>query len=332
MDPIARLFQDPILLFDRHGALLEMNRPARTLLGIVLAPGNESRFDQIEGLRALLTLASGAGEPVVGGLRLQTASGEDLRVRARAVVTLRSGERREFAVQLLNKAKDEFSILSQRVVDLNREIVARRGTQARLEDTLAHNQVLYRELQHRVKNHLQMMLGMFSVARREAEDPGQRAVIRNLELKMRAIGEAQHLMYLSDSSTSVAADALLKALGEFFQALAGEEAQVTVAAQPIQIPNDMAFPLALIVNELLSNAVKYGLTDGRGRIEVVLRQIGPDLELEVQDSGTGFVPPPPGRRSSGLGLVRGLCRQIGAQLIISSGAGASVLVRIALPA
>lgn len=334
MKGIARLFQDPLILVDRSGALLDLNGPARRLLGdlvptepAALPPGH--LFAALDGLRDLLVQASGTAEPALGAVLVPQACGERRRYRARAVMHLRTGTERQFAVQFLDTGDDGFSILTQRVKELNQEIVSRRNAQAQLEEALAHNRVLYRELQHRVKNHLQMMLGLFSAARREAVDPARRAVIENLELKLRAICEAQQLMYLNEDTSSLPAADLLNSLAQAYQIMAGNAVRITTEADPVHIPNDAAFALALIVNELLSNALKYGVADTGSRILASLRRVGDEFELKVRDNGPGFTMAEPARRSSGLGLVRGLCRQLGGKLEISSDGGAQVAVRFA---
>ena len=141
---------------------------------------------------------------------------------------------------------------------------------------LKHNSILYRELQHRVKNHLQMMLGLFSSARREARNVTDGSVIESLELKLRAICEAQQLMYLKDDAASVSAASLLKSLADS-RTLATDLVQILVEADPVQIPNDAVFPLSLIINELLSNALKHGMAEKGGRIHATIRQ--PDSRI-----------------------------------------------------
>jgi two-component sensor histidine kinase len=327
MDGILRFFDDPVLLVDRHGCLLDMNRPASALLGDAASPGTTGLFGMMDGLRELLGLASGTGEVVPGALTLPGASGGHQRFRARAMVTLRSGAELRFAVQLMDSREDKFSLLTQRVAELNDEIKARRSVQARLEEAVAHRQILYRELQHRVKNHLQVMLSLFAAAREEAQDPVHAAAIGNLEDKLLAICEAQQLMYREENAAALPAEELLNALARVFSALGREGVRVTVESESVPIPNEAAFPVALIVNELLSNALKHGPSGEGGRIVISLRRDGKDFELKVEDNGPGFIVAESGRRFSGLGLVRGLCRQLGGQLTVHSPPGAVVVVR-----
>jgi two-component sensor histidine kinase len=80
-------------------------------------------------------------------------------------------------------------------------------------------------------------------------------------------------------------------------------------ADAIKLSNDAAMPLALIANELLTNAVKYGLS-GRGAIRVRLRREGESFLFYVEDDGPGFDLQSVQQRSSGLALVQSLARQL----------------------
>lgn len=328
MKGLAPLIQDPLVVLDRDGVLLERNRHAVALLGACRAEPGRPVFEFDRRLRSLIEAASGSSEPVMGSVMLRPASGEPQRFRVRALVLDRSDPRLPIAVQILDTREDQFTLLSRRVDELNREIAHRRATQVRLEDSIARNGVLYSELQHRVKNHLQMMLSLFAAARRETTDADALAVLSRMEAKLQAVTEAQRLMYSQDSE-GVPADRLLDSIAGVVAVLAGDRIRVDVVAKPVNISNDVAFPLALIANELLSNAVKYGVVGGRGRIVATLEPRGGELELEVRDWGPGFAPSDSPRRSSGLGLVRGLCRQIGGRIDIESDGG--TLVRVSFP-
>jgi two-component sensor histidine kinase len=85
--------------------------------------------------------------------------------------------------------------------------------------------------------------------------------------------------------------------------------------------------LALILNELLNNAVKHGVAGGKGPVRVALREVGDNLQLTVSDPGPGFKPgPASGRRSSGIGLVMSLIRQIEGSFQVESNSGTHCIV------
>ncbi|HEX2138894.1 MAG TPA: histidine kinase dimerization/phosphoacceptor domain -containing protein [Woeseiaceae bacterium] len=327
MDEIARLFQDPVFLVDRTGALLDLNRQAQKLLGGSTPHRAEEVFAPTEKLTELMSRASGTAEPVLGALSVRAGPEKLLRFRARALA-LRAGEGLRYAIQLSGTRRDEFTMLSRRIADLNREVASRRLVQSRLEEALARNTALMRELQHRANNNLQMVLGLVSMARRELAERGAGAVFEKVELRLRAICETQQLMYMDDDPSGVPAGDLVTSLAKGFASIAGKGVTIEADADVLRIPNDTAFSLGLMIVELLSNAAKHGTAASGGRIGVSLRRVGTGFELQVRDGGPGFtlserVPP-----SSGLGLVRGLCRQLGGDLHISRDAGALVVIRL----
>jgi two-component sensor histidine kinase len=86
----------------------------------------------------------------------------------------------------------------------------------------------------------------------------------------------------------------------------------------IQLSNDAAMPLALIANELLTNAVKYGLNErGAGTVRVRLRREDDSFLFYVEDDGPGFDLQSVQQRSSGLRLVQALARQLGGKFEVA---------------
>jgi two-component sensor histidine kinase len=94
-----------------------------------------------------------------------------------------------------------------------------------------------------------------------------------------------------------------------------------------EISNDTAVPLALILNELVTNAAKHGTAGGGGAIRVALAREPDGFALSVEDDGPGFDPQAVRGRSSGLRLVEGLSRQIRGRFEVRRTPGASCMLR-----
>ena len=304
-----------------------MNVEARRLFGDCAAPGEVfARQDQ---LVELMSRVSETGEPVLGALDVLASDGPR-RFRVSALA-LRDQDPIVYAVEFRKSEEDEFAALNERLRELNHEIVARQNAQAQVEEALLRNNTLYRELQHRVKNQLQMLLALVSVAGRESADPNQKLFVQGLHSKISALFDAQRLMYADTWAAGVQADQMLRSIADTVQSLNAAEVSVLIDADPVVIPNDTAFPLALIANELLTNAVKYGCSSLSSVVHLKLIRGDQTATLEVSDEGPGFDASNISRASSGVGLVRGLCRQIGARLDIRCEGGTSALVTFPLP-
>jgi len=327
MDPIGKFIREPIVVLAGDGRVIEMNRPAVARFGQAAHTWRDL-FADFDRLQDLLERASGSADPVLGVLRMKGPSAAEADAKVEVLALRQAGEI-DYAIRFRDATGDQFSALTAQVRELNGEISVRRRVQAELEESLAHNKVLYRELQHRTKNHLQMILALVSSAGRESKDPGRKQFVKMLQSKLAALFDAQRLMYAEDAGKGLRVDQMLSALAETVQTLAGVRIAIEVRAQPIVAPNDLAFPLALIANELLTNAVKYA--DGPNpavSLEFIL--VGDEARLTVRDNGPGFAPSASGPSSSGLGLVRGLCRQIGGHFTLQSDDGAVAVISFPL--
>src|SRR5262249_55962724 len=108
----------------------------------------------------------------------------------------------------------------------------------------------------------------------------------------------------------------------------GRHADIHIEQAFGELTNDSAVPLALIVNELIANAVKHG-RGGRTRVSIKISLVKNETEwpLIIDDNGPGFEMQEPRRRASGLGLVSGLARQLGGTLNINVEHGTHCVVR-----
>jgi two-component sensor histidine kinase len=127
-----------------------------------------------------------------------------------------------------------------------------------------------------------------------------------------AMAAAQRVLYTTHDATRFNARDFLNTVCETARQTFPQELEIDCEAEAMQLSNDAAMPLALIANELLTNAVKYGLNgQGPRTIRVRLRRENDSFLFYVEDEGPGFDLPSVQRRSSGLALVQALARQLG---------------------
>jgi PAS domain S-box-containing protein len=184
----------------------------------------------------------------------------------------------------------------------------------------ANQRLLLRELNHRVKNNMNMLYGLFQTARREARSKETAEELSGIAARVAAMASAQHALYRESQPRAFESVGFVEAVCASIRQLLGSHVTLRVACEELALHNDLAIPLALIINELVTNAAKHGIADREsGEIRVSLVAKGPNLVLSVADDGPGFDPGSPGRRSSGLGLVAGLTRQIGGKFEVEPG-------------
>jgi PAS domain S-box-containing protein len=178
--------------------------------------------------------------------------------------------------------------------------------------------ILLNELNHRVKNNMQMLQILLEAGTRRAKSSEAREVLEEASGRIIAMAAAQRVLYTTPDATRFDARDFLNTVCETARQTFPQELDIDYEADAIKLSNDAAMPLALIANELLTNAVKYGLNgQGRGTIRVRLRREDESLVFYVEDDGPGFDLQSVQRRSSGLALVQGLARQLGGEFEVT---------------
>lgn len=187
--------------------------------------------------------------------------------------------------------------------------------------------LLFSELNHRVKNNLQMLQALFRSAVRETNSLEAAAVLKAAAQKVAAISAAQRVLYHADLASAVEAPAFLQSVCECLQEALGTDVSLESTAKSFKLANDVTIPLALIINELVTNASKHAADEtGRAHIRVHLSADEHQAQLSVSDAGPGISNELLTKRASGLGLVRGLVAQLGGSITLESGPGANWLM------
>jgi PAS domain S-box-containing protein len=191
-----------------------------------------------------------------------------------------------------------------------------------------HQRLLLDELNHRVKNNMQMLHGLLRSALRESSSAEARAVLADVSQRVAALAAAQKLLYGDSDPRNFSISEFLHAVCASARQAFGKEIEVRIEVDHGHLPNDVSMPLALILNELLTNAAKHGINGrGTGEIIIALKRVDDQIVLSVVDDGPGFDLRETGRRSSGLGLVTGLAQQLRGTFTVENGAGTRCIVR-----
>ena len=171
--------------------------------------------------------------------------------------------------------------------------------------------ILFNELNHRVKNNMQMLQSLLRLAGKQTSNNEARRVLSDASGRVAAMASAQQILYGTIDAARFSAEEFLNAVcgaaGQQFSA----NVRIVCEADRVELSNDAAMPLALMLNELLTNSVKHGLNgSGEGTVRVGLVRVNDSFRLYVEDDGPGFDLNAVRQRSSGLQLVQGLARQL----------------------
>jgi two-component sensor histidine kinase len=184
------------------------------------------------------------------------------------------------------------------------------------------------ELNHRLKNNLLIVYGFLQRACLKTDNSEAREVLSDTTRRIGAMGTAQQVFYSARHSTDVSGQGFLEAMCANARAFFSKDVSINYEATTGSLPKETAVPLALALNELLTNAVKYG-ADERGQviINVGLSQRPGSHELYVQDRGPGFNFEEARGRSSGLGLVTMLAQRLKGTFTVERRSGARCTLR-----
>jgi two-component sensor histidine kinase len=196
-------------------------------------------------------------------------------------------------------------------------------------ETIALGEQFLEEWNHRLKNNLQILAGLLQSGYHKARNNSEaREVLSDAIRRVGAIGIAQGAYYCARGSTGVSGQELVNAVCANARILFGSDVSIDCETDCDELPKEAAMPLALIINELLMNAAKYGSNQhGRVTIMVGLSRRPGLYELCVQDEGRGFDLENRSTRTLGLGLVRALAQRLGGTFSVERTPGARCTLR-----
>lgn len=320
------------MVLDRDGIIVHANRALTRLFGSEITERALSEFsdDDAGKFGRYLERCRGSGDPLIGSMHLRV-EGHTRKLQCKGN-TVRFDDENLVLMRLVDSGAPRFAALTDTLVELRQELKNRRRSEAMLEESVREREVLLRELDHRVKNNMQMLSALLSGAERESSSAEAKAALKDAALKFSAVRTVQQLLYRSDDLVAIGSQPLIGTLVEAVSTLSTEPMQTVVNVEPIDLPIECAVPMALILNELLTNAVKHG-RPGSGTQKLSVNFVCREdmVRLAVQDNGLGFDPPVSRKRASGIGLVRGLVRQLGGSFEVERAGGSRCVATFPAP-
>ncbi|WP_162912905.1 histidine kinase dimerization/phosphoacceptor domain -containing protein [Rhodospirillaceae bacterium SYSU D60014] len=247
-------------------------------------------------------------------------------------VIIPSGDSRPFGVlevdsQIEGKFTEHDINFLQAMANVLGAALERCRVEATLETAVRDKDMLMREAHHRIKNSLSLVSSLINLQSRDIEEPKTRGYLVETSARVLMIARMHERLYQSSKADTVEFGGYLQELCHELLGTLGDEdtrPSLEIETAEIEIATEKAVSLALIVNELVTNAIKYARsgTDG-GVVEVVSRRTGKDLlEVEVADNGVGLPNGFDPATSDGLGmkLVVALTSQLNGQLDIGRNA------------
>jgi two-component system, chemotaxis family, CheB/CheR fusion protein len=201
------------------------------------------------------------------------------------------------------------------------DITARKQAEGQLRSSLQEKELLLREIRHRVKNNLQVISSLLSLQLNRVSDAGVAQILQDSQTRVQTIGLMYEVLHQSTSLTSLNFAEYVKTLvnyvfSSFNKRIDARAPQVSVP-QALKIHPDQAVLCGLILNELLTNALKYGVNSAEDQISVVVTP-GLDHQITIAVGNDGDRLPADfdleSIQSIGLQLVMNLVEQLNGTL------------------
>ncbi|MGC9349836.1 MAG: PAS domain-containing sensor histidine kinase [Anaerolineae bacterium] len=200
-----------------------------------------------------------------------------------------------------------FTLENNGEISVLHDITAQREATDALEAALQEKETLLRELYHRTKNNMQVISAILALQSIQIEDPNALIAIEETQTRIRSIALVHEKLYESENLSSIDLDVyitdLVDLLTRTYEAHA-KDVTLRLDLERVPVVIDVAIPCGLILNELISNALKHGFPDKRaGEIHITLALMNNDeILLTVSDNGVGAPTGFDFRGSSTLGL------------------------------
>lgn len=324
---ILDVADDAIITTDEKGAVLAFNKGAERIFGY---SAQEVLGRNLEMLLPHRYRAAHPGH-MEGFVKSPTAS-RPMAQRSAIYGLCKDGT--EFPAQAsISKVKDGDRVI---LTAFLRDISERVDSEKQLRQALQEREVLLGEIHHRVRNNLQVISSLLNLQARTTDDQFVRQAFDESQSRVQSMALIHQQLYEANSFSAVdLGDYVRRLAGHLFRAFGDstEHIQLELDIEGVALAVDRAAPCGLIINELLSNSLKYAFLGNRpGRIYIrAERQPNESILLTIGDDGPGL-PPDVGlwnTKTLGLRLVRTLVRQIDGELELGEPPGAEFRIRFA---
>ncbi|MBB2792302.1 UNVERIFIED_ORG: PAS domain S-box-containing protein [Rhizobium pisi] len=195
-----------------------------------------------------------------------------------------------------------------------------------------HQEIMMREMSHRIKNSLALVAGMLAMQARSAKQAEVGQALRDAEARVGTIAQVHDQLWRQPHIETVDLADFLSSLCQRLEQSTSRHA-VSVDVDSCTVDADRAIQIALLVNELVTNAFKHAYSDTCGTVSVIARSTGDEICLEVADAGKGlpaeFSADENDGKSLGMKVVRALVQQLRAELQVEDRRpGTSFVIRL----
>ncbi len=320
--------------------LLDLRMPEMDGLSVLKTLGQEAPQTPV-----IVVSGTGSFEDVIATVRLGSwdyipkpitdlsdleSAIERTRERARLLV-----ENERYKEELERKIHQRTEELQEINKILSEEVSARKKSEQLVRASLSEKEVMLKEIHHRVKNNLQVISSLLSLQSGYTEDEEASALLRECQHRVRSMSMLHEKLYRSADLSRIDMNEYALTLINFLLRSYSVDGQITPCfdINDIHLGIDSAIPCGLIINELVSNALRHAYPNGHcGTLSVSMKKVDNNIELVVSDDGIGMPQKFTigGTRTLGMTLVDTLAQQLNGNINIINDNGATI--KITFPA
>ena len=203
-----------------------------------------------------------------------------------------------------------------------------------IQKSLQEKELLLKEIHHRVKNNLQVISSLLNLQSRTIQDQQAKNAIREGQNRVKSMALIHQNLYQTEHMTSMEVGDYIGKLGQsLFDSynVDPEKVSFNMETEPLHLDVDTLIPIGLILNELLSNALKHAFPeDSTGEINVTFKKQTDDLVLSVQDNGVGYsaTNPTHKKKSFGMTLIDAFSEKLNAAVEVLEQNGTAINIYI----
>ncbi|WP_298143469.1 tetratricopeptide repeat protein [Flavobacterium sp.] len=191
-----------------------------------------------------------------------------------------------------------------------------------IQDKNKRIELLYDEMQHRFKNNLQLIESLMKLQAQQPQmDSNAQLILQESQNRIATISMLQQYLNQSNQHGQIKLVDYLTDIAEHLKISFQFDSIFSFHESEISVKSDKAIPIGLIVNELITNAIKYAFKSNTGQIFIRTALFTNEISLQINDTGSGFVPET--GIGSGLMLVKGLSQQLRATMQIDTEQGST---------
>lgn len=195
-----------------------------------------------------------------------------------------------------------------------------------------HQRTLLAELNHRVRNNLQLIMSFLQLSRLRAKTDEAKTLLQGAMARVKGVGIIQDELHRNSSGAVELSEYLSGLASAVLRSESTSDLELVVNALPVRVPYDLAANLGMVVNELITNSIKHAGSKNSA-ISLTVESTDDAVKIVVADRGLGFpeFAEDTSPRMQGSGLVDALVKRVGGSISRSNVDGAQVSVVVKLP-